>query len=146
MWNIPPLIIKLLQYYTGEKPPIGLSTRDKRRMYADEFSEIEQTAIIQWLSDNKMMIITDIMKGRGSMAAEWMLVIQKAKNNSQWVLTPMNLCMNYFGYGEVDITPRGNIRIGRITMQRKGGDGGRKSAQMLQFKINPAELFLLKEN
>ncbi|MCF6181220.1 hypothetical protein [Lutibacter sp.] len=26
-------------------------------------------------------------------------------------------------------------------MQRKGGDGGRKTAQMLQFKINPAELF-----
>jgi len=26
-------------------------------------------------------------------------------------------------------------------MQRKGGDSGRKTAQMLQFKINPAELF-----
>lgn len=26
-------------------------------------------------------------------------------------------------------------------MQRKGGDGGRESAKMLQFKINPAELF-----
>ena len=26
-------------------------------------------------------------------------------------------------------------------MQRKGGDGGRKTANMLQFKINPAELF-----
>ena len=25
-------------------------------------------------------------------------------------------------------------------MQRKGGDNGRKTAQMLQFKINPAEL------
>jgi hypothetical protein len=28
-----------------------------------------------------------------------------------------------------------------MDMQRKGGDGGRKTAQMLQFKINPAELF-----
>jgi hypothetical protein len=26
-------------------------------------------------------------------------------------------------------------------MQRKGGDGGRETAKMLQFKINPAELF-----
>ncbi len=25
-------------------------------------------------------------------------------------------------------------------MQRKGGDGGRETAKMLQFKINPAEL------
>jgi len=36
---------------------------------------------------------------------------------------------------------RGNFRIGRITKQRKGGDGGRPTANMLQFKINPAELF-----
>jgi hypothetical protein len=26
-------------------------------------------------------------------------------------------------------------------MQRKGGDGGRDTAKMLQFKINPSELF-----
>jgi len=26
-------------------------------------------------------------------------------------------------------------------MQRKGGDSGRETAKMLQFKINPAELF-----
>ncbi len=25
-------------------------------------------------------------------------------------------------------------------MQRKGGDGGRPTANMLQFKINPAEI------
>ncbi len=31
--------------------------------------------------------------------------------------------------------------FGRITMQRKGGDGGRDTAKMLQFKINPALLF-----
>lgn len=55
----------------------------------------------------------------------------------------MNICMNYFGEGEILITPRGSIRIGRITMQRKGGDGGRPSANMLQFKINPTEIFPL---
>ncbi|MCB0512553.1 MAG: hypothetical protein H6552_05360 [Chitinophagales bacterium] len=36
---------------------------------------------------------------------------------------------------------QGNFKIGRITMQRKGGDNGRETAKMLQFKINPAELF-----
>jgi len=35
----------------------------------------------------------------------------------------------------------GSLKIGRIAMQRKGGDDGRKTAQMVQFKINPAELF-----
>ena len=51
------------------------------------------------------------------------------------------LVMNYFNDGEVRLSPRGSLMIGKITMQRKGGDGGRPSANMLQFKINPAELF-----
>lgn len=70
-----------------------------------------------------------------------MLVAQKVSINARWVLKPMNYCLNFFGNGDVEITERGNFRIGRITMQRKGGDGGRDSAKDLQFKINPAELF-----
>ena len=46
-----------------------------------------------------------------------------------------------FGDGDVEITKAGNLKIGRITMQRKGGDNGRDTANMLQFKINPVQLF-----
>lgn len=53
-----------------------------------------------------------------------MLVAQKINKNARWVLKPMNFCMNYFGNGEIIITNRGSFRIGKITMQRKGGDGG----------------------
>ena len=53
----------------------------------------------------------------------------------------MNIAVNHFSQGNVIITKRGNFTIGKITMQRKGGDGGRITANMLQFKINPAELF-----
>ena len=68
--------------------------------------------------------------------------IKKPKDKRRrWILKPMNFCMNYFGNGDIEITNRGNFKIGRITMQRKGGDGGRDTAKMLQFKINPAELF-----
>jgi len=41
----------------------------------------------------------------------------------------------------VRITEKGSLKIGRITMQRKGGDAGRETSKMLQFKINPMELF-----
>ena len=47
----------------------------------------------------------------------------------------------FYGEGKVEITRAGNLKIGRITMQRKGGDGGRETAKMLQFKINPVQLF-----
>lgn len=144
MWNIPNKIVTLLKRYTGEERPNSKRLNDNRRMLANEFSFDEQNAIINWLNENKALIVSDIMKGRGRFAAEWMLVAQKVEKNSRWILKSINYCMNYFGNGEVKITKRGNFKIGRITMQRKGGDGGRETAKMLQFKINPAELFELE--
>ena len=41
------------------------------------------------------------------------------------------------------ITSRGGLRIGRVTAQRKGGDGGRPSANKLQFKIDPTKVFFI---
>lgn len=49
--------------------------------------------------------------------------------------------MNVFADGEVRITSQGSLKIGKIGMQRKGGDAGRPTSNMLQFKINPVELF-----
>jgi hypothetical protein len=69
-----------------------------------------------------------------------MLVIIKNEEPIKWVLKPINEVLNFFGNGEVKISPRGSISIGRITMQRKGGDNGRPSANMLQFKIDPTKL------
>jgi len=141
LWNIPPQIVSILKRYTGEEKPSIKKPKDKRRMFANEFSEVEQKAILKWLKENQSLIVSDILKGRGKFAAEWMLVAQKVEKNAKWILKPMNFCMNFFGNGEIEITERGNFKIGRITMQRKGGDGGRDTAKMLQFKINPAELF-----
>jgi len=102
---------------------------------------MEFSSILEWLKDNQSLIVSDILKGQGRFAAEWMLVVHKIGKNARWVLKSMNFCMNYFGNGNIEITPRGNFKIGKITMQRKGGDGGRETSKMLQFKINPAELF-----
>ncbi len=141
MWEIPKPILSILKRYTGEEKPNITKLKDKRRMFADEFEQTEQNKILNWLKKNKALIVSDILKGRGKFAAEWMLVAQKDNKNSRWILKPMNFCMNHFGNGEVEITKRGNFKIGSITMQRKGGDAGRSTANMLQFKINPAELF-----
>ena len=141
MWDIPDIISTLLKHYTGELPPYVNNPKDNRRTFANEFSEKNQKLLLDWLNDNKSLIVSDILKGRGKFSAEWMLVAQKVENSARWILKPMNYCLNFFGNGDVAITNRGNIKIGKITMQRKGGDGGRKTAQMLQFKINPAELF-----
>ena len=57
----------------------------------------------------------------------------------------INSVINYFfADGKVEISPRGSLKIGKVTMQRKGGDAGRETANMLQFKIDPAEIFNIK--
>lgn len=141
LWNMPTNVRSILRRYTGEDPPTIPNPRDPRRMFADEFSLSEQKIVIDWLRKNQFMIVSDILKGRGEFAAEWMLVAQKMTQNARWVLKPMNYCLNFFGNGAVEITNQGNFHIGKITMQRKGGDGGRDTAKDLQFKINLAKLF-----
>src|SRR3989338_7875124 len=86
--------------------------------------------------------IEEILKGREKFTADWMLVILKKDEQSyEWALKDINVVMNIFGQGDVRITEQGSLKIGQIGMQRKGGDGGRESAKMLQFKINPCLLF-----
>ncbi|WP_308574494.1 hypothetical protein [uncultured Methanosphaera sp.] len=140
MWNIPEDIVNLLKYFTGEKSPYQSNTKDSRRMFLNEFSEINQEKIINFFNNHRNQIISDLLKGNGEFSAQWMLVIQKGEEY-HWVLLPINTVIDYYNQGKVHITPRGSLKIGKITMQRKGGDGGRKTSNMLQFKINPAELF-----
>ncbi len=141
MWNIPFDITEILKKYTGEIAPTIKNPKDSRRMFINEFSEKTQKKLLNWFENNKFLIINDIIKGRGKFASEWMLVVQKIEKNSRWILKTINIVINHFSNGNVIVTKRGNIKIGKITMQRKGGDAGRKTSQMLQFKINPAELF-----
>jgi len=104
MWNIPANISIILKRYTGEIKPNILTPKDKRRMFANEFSEKEQSDILLWLNNNQSLIVSDILKGRGQFAAEWMLVAQKTKLDSRWILKPMNFCMNFFGNDNVEMT------------------------------------------
>lgn len=143
LWNMTKDISDILKRYTGEILPSIKNPKDKRRMFVYEFEINEQNKLKDWLENNRFLIVNDILKGRGRFAAEWMLVAQKLENNSRWTLKPMNICLNYFNQGNIEFTNRGNIKMGRITIQRKGGDGGRKTSRMLQFKLNPAELFEL---
>lgn len=143
LWNIPDNITNTLRYYTGDLPPYRLNTRDKRRMFLDEMTPKDTQELIKWLTENKPMIINDILKGRGHFSAEWILVIRKT-NKYDWVLLPINVAINHYSAGSVTFTNRGTLHIGKITMQRKGGDNGRDTSKMLQFKLDPTELFALK--
>jgi hypothetical protein len=141
LWDMPSDIIKILKLFTGEIASKQKGFRDSRRMFLDEMNESDQKKLIDFFSKNKILIILDLLKGRGEFSADWTLVILKLNGESKWVLKSINHVMNIFGEGDVRITSQGSLKIGEIGMQRKGGDGGRDTAKMLQFKINPVELF-----
>ena len=141
MWELPENITRILKLFTGELQPIKTDTKDSRRMFLDEMDKNDQRAIVDFFERNKILIISDIIKGRGIFSAGWMLVALVVEGKNSWVLKSINHAMNVFAEGEVKITNKGSLKIGKITMQRKGGDSGRDSAKMLQFKINPIELF-----
>lgn len=141
LWDIPEDITKILKLFTGEIRPVIKGLKDPRRTLLSEMNESDQNKIVRFFEDNKILIVSDLLKGRGEFSADWILVILKVNDESRWVLKSMNEAMNVFGSGDVRITNQGSLKIGKIGIQRKGGDAGRDTAKMLQFKINPVELF-----
>jgi hypothetical protein len=142
MWRIPENIVKPLKLFTGEIKSETKDLRDTRRMFFDEMDVVTQQLIVEFFTKNKILIVSDILKGNDEFLVSWMMVVLKKKNeNPEWILKHINYVLNVFGGEDVRITDRGSLKIGKITMQRKGGDAGRETSKMLQFKINPMELF-----
>ena len=140
MWEMPEDVAVALKYFVGQKLPFKKSKKSNR-MYLNELDNAVQSKIVTFFTDNKRRIVSDLLKGRDELNANWFLVAQKNSKISRWTLEHMEDVIDFYAFGDVLITPRGSLKIGAITMQRKGGDGGRETAKMLQFKLNPAMLF-----
>jgi len=147
MWNFDNEIAFWLKLFTGELNPKEYSSRtgikifrDKRRLFLNEMPEIIQENIIRFFERNRIMIISDIIKGKGGLSANWMLVTRfnKKEATTTWTLRDINVAMNFFGSGDVCFSPKGNLYVGKITMQRKGGT---PDPTKIQFKIKPCQLF-----
>jgi len=85
--------------------PKGFNQIDKR--WVDKYSEM-------W---NIPLQVISILK---RYTGEEKPTIKKPKDKRRrWILKPMNFCMNYFGNGDIEITNRGNFKIGRIKCKEK---------------------------
>lgn len=110
-------------------------------MFIDEFEQDEQKLLLDFFQKNMIMIISDVIRGRGRFAAEWTLVVNKS-DGYKWKLMAVNEAISIYASDcNARITSNGNIKLGNISLQRKGGDGGADTANMLQFKSNPMILF-----
>jgi hypothetical protein len=143
MWKIPKEVEDALKLFVGETLP-NKPSREANRMFLNELDKETQAKIIEFFTKNKSEIISDLLKGDGEFFAPWLFVAQKESVVNRWKLVKIDDAIKFFSEGNVELTARGSLKIGRITMQRKGGDGGRETAKQLQFKMNPAELFDVK--
>lgn len=138
-WNIPTSVCNTLKLYTGETPPNSeLNLKDNRRIFLNEIDKKKVDSLLKFFSDNKTIIFNDVLRGRGALSADWMLVTRKNNDSIDWILKDINFVCNFFAKGTVEVTKRGNLKVGRMTVQRKGGTPDPKS---LQFKLNPLDLF-----
>lgn len=139
LWGLPPPVEYALSLFLGERPP-DRPSRLPDRMFLNELTEAEQAAVIEFFEKNRSRILDEIFAGSGPNRARWMLVARKTSKGNEAGIFPIEKAIEFYGTGKIEITRGGSIRIGRITIQRKGGDAGRETARMLQFKINPALL------
>lgn len=146
MWGFDDDIAKWLRLFTGDILPKQILSKSKlnniknnKRLFLTEIPNDKLENIINFFQKNKTLVISDVLRGRGGLSAEWFLVTRKSNNNIvDWVLKDINTVCNFYVQGEVILSPRGSLKIGRVTMQRKGGTPDPTS---LQFKINPLDLF-----
>ncbi len=149
MWNVPKDVIIILKKYCGQEGfrPMDKNptpkVKDQRRYFLTELTSNEQKKIIGFFDKNKSMIIHDVLKGNKEPKADYVLVVKK--NESKITESAINSIENVMSHydGLTEITKRGNLKLGKITVQRKGGNGGGVTAQMLQFKFSPKEILQL---
>lgn len=140
MWDIPAEIVRSLRLFLGEDLPDGKSRRPDR-MFLTELGKEERLRIVEFFTRNKERVTADLLRGEGEDKADFLMVVWRTGRETRSKIVPIESAIAFYSEGNVEVTRSGNLKIGRITMQRKGGDGGRETAKQLQFKINPVLLF-----
>ena len=156
IWGFDNEIAEILKLFTGELEPtknpkllfkycsIPVSNlEDPRRIYLNYLKPLYQEKLINFFRNKKPLIIMDIIKGRGALSAEWLMVVkyEETKNETTWILFNINQAIDIFSKGEVKLTKqhKASLQLSYgIIMQRKGGTPDPTS---LQFKIKPLMVF-----
>ena len=148
IWGFDDDLAKWLRLFTGDILPgevlseaelNNIKDKKQRRLYLNEIPEEKFARIVQFFEKNLGLVVSDILGGLGQLAADRFLVTRKTgKDLVDWILRDIDMVCKFYAEGGVKMSPRGSLRIGRITVQRKGGTPDPTS---LQFKINPLHLF-----
>ena len=112
--------------------------KHRRRVCFRHLPNKVKQKLLDFLDAHKRTIVTDVLQGRGPLAAQYVIVTQHAEKTMRVHLCKMDKVLDYILAEPIVEGPRSSVRLGRLTMQRYGGS---PHPELLQFKIKPCELF-----
>jgi hypothetical protein len=139
--GIPGEVAETLRSYTTKDA-------DGQRIMLNEAPCEEQRELLKFFTQFQRLIVSHILSGKeqSQLKADWMLFHEANDDNWPervgdkrfWHLYPIQAVIDCCCSESPEINDNGNLILGLgLTLQRKGGDNGAKSANDLQFKINP---------
>jgi len=161
-WSVPKDVYIILKRFVGEVNkqghPVSIETLEKeaerlgtspgklskkRRIFLNQIKPQTKDLIINFFRSKKVEILRDVFINDEDI--EVFIVIKRDGDEVHYYVLPTKDVLNVYSTGDVAITPRGSLRIGKVVLQRKGGNhrtnGGWTDvvASQLQFKIKPSE-------
>ena len=115
----------------------------KRRTFINRLPKPTQNTIKEFFNSNKRKILKDILIADEDIA--FFIIIKREDAKAYYYIVPTKDMLDTYDSGDVSITPRGSLQMGKIIIQRKSGDHqtpsgwADRSASQLQFKIRPSE-------
>lgn len=161
-WSMPRDVYVGLKQFVGEvdesENPISINMLEveaerlgttpgklskKRRTFINKMDQQTRNAIIEFFKSNKEKVLKDVFINDENI--EFFIVVKREGGRACYYILPTKDALDVYGDGDVATTPRGSLRMGRVVIQRKGGDHRTargwvdRAASQLQFKIRPSE-------
>ena len=134
-FGVPEEVITIFKKYT----------EDKKKLLQGNYSQKELALLLEFLNANRRALLASAFTGKNKqLKANWLLLHQwtppdwrkNIARKDRSVLISMQDILSLFSKINASFTKRGTITFGAgVTLQRKGGDKGKESANDLQFKL-----------
>lgn len=105
--------------FVAKNPASSSMPKKERLVHVEEVSEHYSDAVAAFLERNKVVILLDALKGRGGLAAEWLLLTSPNLNK----LVNINDAVNHLASKSAGYNDTAYL-IGELRIKRHGGSSG----------------------
>ncbi|MGC8988092.1 hypothetical protein [Infirmifilum sp.] len=121
-----------------------------RRLTFNQINHIDEQLVrdvLNFFKQNKKFVVKNILVGDLNEDCLFFLVVKIERNMCCYYIARASRVIEIYSQGEVTISKEGNLLIGKVELQRKGGNRWTKerkwwdeAANQIQFKISPSEI------